>query len=104
MPVFVYDQGIKTVHAGGLGGGGGQKITKFCPRSCWMIPLQKKGLLLFLQKSAPRPCSNGSDGVMQINMFSKNMFTFFNLLNASLNSEKTLTIYLIKQMSSTYIW
>ena len=21
MPVFVYDQGIKTVHAGGLGGG-----------------------------------------------------------------------------------
>ena len=31
MSVFVHAQGIKTVHAGG-----GQKIAKFCPRSCWM--------------------------------------------------------------------
>ena len=29
--VFVHAQGIKTVHAAG---GGGQKMTKFCPRSC----------------------------------------------------------------------
>ena len=34
MSVFVHAQGIKTVHAGG----GGQKMAKFCPRSCWMPP------------------------------------------------------------------
>ena len=32
MSVFVHAQGIKTVHAGGRGGG--QKMAKFCPRSC----------------------------------------------------------------------
>ena len=31
MSVFVHAQGIKTVHAGG---GVGQKMAKFCPRSC----------------------------------------------------------------------
>ena len=30
--VFVHAQGIKTVHAGGVGVG--QKMAKFCPRSC----------------------------------------------------------------------
>ena len=34
MSVFVHAQGIKTVHAGG----GGLKMAKFCPRSCWMTP------------------------------------------------------------------
>ena len=34
MSVFVHAQGIKLVHAGE----GGQKIAKFCPRSCWMPP------------------------------------------------------------------
>ena len=34
MSVFVNAQGIKTVHAGG----GGQKMAKFCPRSCRMTP------------------------------------------------------------------
>ena len=52
MSVFVYAQGIKTVHAGGggqkmsvfvhaqgikivyAGVGVGQKMSKFCPRSC----------------------------------------------------------------------
>ena len=34
MSVFVHAQGIKTVHAGW----GGQKMAKFCPRSCWMPP------------------------------------------------------------------
>ena len=35
MSVFVHAQGLKTVHAGGLGGGGGvKKMVKFCPRSC----------------------------------------------------------------------
>ena len=33
MSVFVHAQGIKTVHAGG-----GQKMAKFCPRSCCMPP------------------------------------------------------------------
>ena len=32
MSVFVHAQGIKTVHARG----GGQKMAKFCPRSCCM--------------------------------------------------------------------
>ena len=36
LSVFVHAQGIKTVHAGG--GGGGQKMAKFCPSSCWMTP------------------------------------------------------------------
>ena len=35
MSVFVHAQGIKTVHAKG---GGGQKMVKFCPHSCWMTP------------------------------------------------------------------
>ena len=30
MSVFVHAQGIKTAHAGE----GGQKLAKFCPRSC----------------------------------------------------------------------
>ena len=32
MSVFVYAQGIKTVHKGV--DGRGQKLAKFCPRSC----------------------------------------------------------------------
>ena len=35
MSVFVHAQGIKTVNAGA---GGGQKMAKFCPRSCGMPP------------------------------------------------------------------
>ena len=35
MSVFVHPEGIKTVLAGGWGG---QKMAKFCPRSCWMPP------------------------------------------------------------------
>ena len=35
MPVFVHAQGTKTVHAGE---GEGQKMAKFCRRSCWMPP------------------------------------------------------------------
>ena len=38
MSVFVHAQVIKTVHAGE---GGGQKMAKFCPRSCRMIPMQE---------------------------------------------------------------
>ena len=34
MSVFVNAQGTKTVHAGGAG----QKMAKFCPRSCRMTP------------------------------------------------------------------
>ena len=34
MFVFVHAQGIKTV----VGGGGGPKRAKFCPRSCLMTP------------------------------------------------------------------
>ena len=36
MSVFVHAQGIKSVHA--EGGGGGQKMAKFPPRSCLMHP------------------------------------------------------------------
>ena len=32
---FVHAQGISTVYTGG---GGSEKIAKFCPRSCWMTP------------------------------------------------------------------
>ena len=32
---FALSQGIKTDHAGG---GGGQKMAKFCQRNCWMTP------------------------------------------------------------------
>ena len=34
MSVFIHIQSMKTVNAGG----GGQKLTKFCPRSFWMTP------------------------------------------------------------------
>ena len=35
MSLFVHSHGIKTVHAKE---GGGRKMAKFGPRSCWMIP------------------------------------------------------------------
>ena len=38
MSVFVHAQGIETVHPRREGGWGGQKMAKFCPRSCWMTP------------------------------------------------------------------
>ena len=37
MSAFVHAQGIKTIHAEGVG----QKMAKFCPRTCWMTPWSK---------------------------------------------------------------
>ena len=39
---FVHAQGKKLSTQGwGVGGGWGQKMAKFCPRSCWMTPILK---------------------------------------------------------------
>ena len=49
MSVFVHAQGMKTVHEGG------QKMAKFCPHSCWMLPNPSNPMLANFNKTWPLP-------------------------------------------------